>query len=151
MTRPEIANVTTHLWPVKQRIGLQSDPEQTRRTTNMGFTILHNPRCSKSRNTLALLLNNGIEANVVEYLNTPPTPDQLQDILQKLGLAADAVTRKNETEYKEAAERFAAMDEAARIAWLCQNPKALERPIVITETAACIGRPPENVLELIKL
>jgi arsenate reductase len=115
----------------------------------MPFTILHNPRCSKSRNTLALLNENGIEPEVVEYLQTPPTPAELAIILNKLGLSADAVIRKNETEYKEAGTAVQNMDEGARIAWLCQNPKALQRPIVVTESAACIGRPPENVLELI--
>ncbi len=115
----------------------------------MTVTIYHNPRCSKSRATLALLRERGIEPEIAEYLQQPPTPAELKKILDLLGKSAADIMRTGEAEYKDARAAVDAMDEAARIAWLCDNPRVIERPIVLTDSAARIGRPPESVLDII--
>jgi arsenate reductase len=115
----------------------------------MSVTIYHNPRCSKSRQTLALLEEKGINPTIIEYLNTPPDKATLQNILGQLELSAAELMRTGEDEYKAAKQAIAAMDEAAQIAWLIANPKVIERPIVVTENGARIGRPPERILEII--
>ncbi len=109
-------------------------------------TIYHNPRCSKSRQTLDLLRAKGITPTVVEYLKTPPSPAELRAILDKLGKEPRAVTRA-----KEAAEAGIAadLDGDALVAALSANPAAIERPIVVKGDKARVGRPPESVLEIL--
>jgi len=115
----------------------------------MAVTIYHNPRCSKSRTTLALLEDRGIEPVIVEYLNTPPDATTLTGILNQLSISAGELMRRGEAEYKAAKIELADMDEAAQVAWMCDNPRVIERPIVISDKGARIGRPPESVLEIL--
>tara|TARA_R110001599_G_C12276584_1_gene662531 strand:+ start:18300 stop:18641 length:342 start_codon:yes stop_codon:yes gene_type:complete len=113
----------------------------------MSVTIYHNPRCSKSRQTLALLEDKNVEINVVEYLSTPPSEAELKRILGLLSLSAKDIVRKKEA--KEAGIDPAALSEAALIKALVANPMAIERPIVVSGAKAVLGRPPENVLDII--
>jgi len=110
--------------------------------------IYHNPRCSKSRQALALLEEKGAQAEVVEYLKTPPSQAELKKTLKKLGCKAEDIIRKNESLYKEKF-KDKKMTEEQWIKALAENPVLIERPIVITDKKAVIGRPPEKVLELI--
>lgn len=115
-----------------------------------GYTIYHNPHCSKSRQTLALLEENGIQPDVVLYLDTPPDAATLKTLVGKLGLqSAHDLLRTRESEYKEAGLDKASSD-ADVIAAMASYPKLIERPIVIKGRKAVLGRPPENVLALIK-
>ncbi|MTJ02849.1 arsenate reductase (glutaredoxin) [Idiomarina piscisalsi] len=111
-------------------------------------TIYHNPRCSKSRQTLELLKEKSIEPDVVEYLKTPPNAAELKDILNKLGLSADELMRKKEAIYKELG-LAGVSDENELITAMVNNPKLIERPIVIKGDKAAIGRPPESVLDIL--
>ena len=112
------------------------------------YTIYHNPRCSKSRNTLALLEENGIAPRVVLYLETPPDEAQIRGLLKKLGIGAADLLRRGEAEYKESGlDRDSSEQDI--IAAMARYPKLIERPIVVTGKRAVLGRPPENVLELI--
>lgn len=111
-------------------------------------TIYHNPRCSKSRQTLELLKEKSIEPEVVEYLKTPPNAAELKDILSKLGLSADELMRKKEAIYKELG-LAGVSDENELITAMVNNPKLIERPIVIKGNKAAIGRPPESVLDIL--
>ncbi|WP_406827941.1 arsenate reductase (glutaredoxin) [Microbulbifer sp. ARAS458-1] len=113
------------------------------------WTIYHNPRCSKSRQTLQLLQENNIEPEIVLYLETPPDAKALKDILGKLGIAPRDLLRKGEDAYKELNLKDAAHSDAALIDAMVSHPKLIERPIVIKGNKAVLGRPPENVLELI--
>ena len=113
------------------------------------FTIYHNPRCSKSRQTLAILQDNNIQPEVVLYLDTPPSAEELQLILKKLKLPAEALLRKGEAEYKAHKAKNTMSSENEIIQLMARIPKLIERPIVIKGNRAVIGRPPENVLELI--
>lgn len=115
----------------------------------MQATIYHNPRCSKSRQTLALLQENGIEPEIIEYLRTPPDVTTLTSLLQQLGKTPGELMRTGEAEYKQARDQVAQMDEAEQIAWMVTNPKVIERPIVVTTNGARVGRPPESVLEIL--
>ena len=115
----------------------------------MTVTIFHNPRCSKSRSTLQLIKEQGIEPEIIEYLKTPPTADELADILQKLGMEPRALMRKNEAEYKTTGMNDASLDRQALINGMVATPKLIERPIVLANDKAVIGRPPENVLEIL--
>ncbi len=110
-------------------------------------TIYHNPRCSKSRETLTLLRDRGHEPRIIEYLKEPPTEAELETILIKLGIRARDLVRKKETLYLEKFEGKE-LTEAEWIRVLAENPILIERPIVITEKGAALGRPPENVLPL---
>lgn len=113
------------------------------------YQILHNPRCSKSRQTLALLQDNGIQPEVIEYLKTPLDEAQLDSVCRKLGVEPNSIVRTKETEFKAL---DLATDQLTRDQWLtilAQHPKLIERPIVIKGEAARIGRPPEQVLELL--
>ena len=111
--------------------------------------IYHNPRCGKSRQTLALIEEAGIEPEVIEYLKTPPTAEELDAILKKLKIEPQELMRKGEAIYKELklAERELSRDEA--IAVMLEHPKLIERPIVVQGRKAVLGRPPENVKELL--
>jgi len=112
-------------------------------------TIFHNPRCSKSRQTLALLEENGVEPAIVKYLETPPSAEELKAVLSKLGISARELLRTKEVEYKEAGLDNQDLSEDDVIAKMIAFPKLIERPIVIKGDAARIGRPPESVLEIL--
>lgn len=113
------------------------------------FTIYHNPRCSKSRQTLQLLEQHGIEPEVVLYLEQSPSIKQLKALLKKLGLPARDLLRKGEDEYRTLGLADSALSEDALIEAMHAHPKLIERPIVMRGSRAVLGRPPENVLELI--
>ncbi len=106
--------------------------------------IYHNPRCTKSRQGLALLQNSGVDFEIIEYLKTPLTKDELKDLLQKLGIPASELIRKNEAIWKE---QFKNKDltEAELIDAMIEFPKLIERPIVVHGNTAVIGRPTENI------
>ena len=110
--------------------------------------IYHNPRCGKSRQTLALLEEKGKSPEIIRYLDIPPTRVELQDILQKLGISAEALVRKKEKLFKDnfKGKEF---DEEGWLNLLLENPKLMERPIVINGDKAAIGRPPELVLDIL--
>ena len=111
------------------------------------MTIYHNPRCSKSRQTLALLRERGIEPKVVAYLKTPPTEAQLTALLKKLNKKASEVIRKNEAIYKELA--LDKSSDGKLIKAMVKHPILLERPIVVAGRKAVVGRPPEAVLDIL--
>lgn len=112
--------------------------------------IYHNPRCSKSRETLALLKENGVEPEVVLYLETPPDAAMVQKLLKMLGMSsARELMRSKEDLYKELQLGDSALTEAQLVQALVDNPKLLERPIVVSHGKARIGRPPEQVLEIL--
>jgi arsenate reductase len=115
----------------------------------MSVKIYHNPRCGKSRDTLKLLEARGIVAEVIEYLKTPPTTTELQDILQKLGISARELMRVKEPEYKENALDDKSLSDADLIAAMIRIPKLIERPIVLANGKAAIGRPPEAVAAIL--
>jgi len=115
----------------------------------MSITIYHNPRCSKSRQTLALLRENNIEPDIIEYLNTPPDQLTMIGLLDKLGLGARQLMRNKEQEYKDADLDNPNLSDAELIDAMIKQPKLIERPIVVNGDKAVIGRPPENVLEII--
>lgn len=112
-------------------------------------TIYHNPRCSKSRNTLALLEENGVQPKVVLYLETKPKSDEIAGLLKKLGLSAAELVRRGEDDYKSCGLSRDSSDKEI-LAAMAKYPKLIERPIVIKGSKAVLGRPPENVLELIR-
>ena len=111
--------------------------------------IYHNPRCSKSRQTLALLQESGIEPEVIEYLKQVPAADELKALLAKLGMTARELLRTKEDAYKEHNLSDNSLSDNAIIAAMVTSPKLIERPIVVNGDAARIGRPPEQVLEII--
>jgi arsenate reductase len=111
-------------------------------------TIYHNPRCSKSRNTLALLEENGVSPDVELYLETSPGATQIAALLEKLGMTAGQLVRRGEEAYKTAGLSAESSDEQI-LAAMAEHPKLIERPIVVKGDRAVLGRPPENVLELI--
>jgi len=113
----------------------------------MSVVIYHNPRCSKSRQTLQIIEEKGVTPTIITYLDNPPSIEELKEILSKLGLNARQLLRK-----KEAAEyglNDDSLSEDALIAGMVANPRAIERPIVVKGERAVLGRPPENVLELL--
>ena len=116
----------------------------------MTAQIFHNPRCSKSRETLALLNSHNIDADIVEYLKDSPSIETLEAIIKQLGFdSARQLMRTKEEIYKELALKEQ-HDEAALVLAMHQHPKLIERPIVIHNNRAAIGRPPEAVLALFK-
>ena len=115
----------------------------------MTVKIYHNPRCSKSRQTLALLKDHGVEPKIIEYLKTPPTKIELIRILLMLGIGARSLMRKKEAEYKTEGLDDTGLDDAALIAAMITHPILIERPIEVSETKAVIGRPPENALDIL--
>ena len=115
----------------------------------MRTTIYHNPRCSKSRQTLALLEERGIGPRVVDYLKTPPSAAELKTILKKLGLRPRDLMRKGEPLYAELGLKDRDLDDDALIALMVANPILIERPIVVSGGKAALGRPPEAVLEIL--
>ncbi|MEP3247839.1 MAG: arsenate reductase (glutaredoxin) [Sneathiella sp.] len=115
----------------------------------MSVKILHNPRCSKSRQTLEIIREEGIEPMIVEYLKTPPNRDELIEILQKLSLSPRQLMRKGEAEYKENNLADDTLSDDQLIDAMVEFPKLIERPIVIHNGQVRIGRPPESVLEIL--
>ena len=113
------------------------------------ITIYHNPRCSKSRQTLALIEANGVTPTIVLYLENPLTVAEIQDLLSKLGMSARDIIRKGEDAYKENKLSDMTATEEKLILAISNTPKLLERPIVAKGKKAIIGRPPENVLALL--
>ncbi len=111
-------------------------------------TIYHNPRCSKSRNTLALLEENGVTPDIVLYLETPPDATQISGLLKKLGMSAGELVRRGEADYKACGLSRDSSDEEI-LAAMVDYPKLIERPIVVKGRRAVLGRPPENVLALL--
>ena len=114
------------------------------------ITIYHNPRCSKSRETLKLLEAQGIEPEVVEYLKTPPDEKTLKALLKKLGIGPRELLRRREKEYKALGLDDPNLDDEALIRAMVEHPRLIERPIVVRGRRAVIGRPPEKVLELLQ-
>lgn len=110
--------------------------------------IYHNPRCSKSRQTLALIQEKGVEPEVVLYLENIPTVNELKDLLSKLSISPMQLIRKGEKDWKENYKGKELTDEQL-IEAMIAHPKLIERPIVVKDKKAVLGRPPENVLELI--
>ena len=115
----------------------------------MTIRIFHNPRCSKSRATLALLQERGIEPEIIQYLEHPPGEKELKEILGKLGIGARDLMRKGEAEFKEQGLADPSLSEEQLIAAMVASPRLIERPIVIAGSRAAIGRPPESVLEIL--
>lgn len=111
--------------------------------------ILHNPRCSKSRQTLALLEEKGIAPEIIKYLDTPLSAAELKTILAKLGISARDLLRKGEDDYKKLNLKDPDLSEAALIDAMVNHPKLIERPIVINNDKARLGRPPESVLDIV--
>jgi arsenate reductase len=110
--------------------------------------IYHHPRCSKSRQTLALLEDKGITPTIIDYLNTPPTVETLRQVLKQLGLSPRELLRKGEVIYKELGLKDTTLSDADLIKAMAEHPKLIERPIVIHNGQAKLGRPPEAVLTL---
>ncbi len=115
----------------------------------MSIEIYHNPRCSKSRQTLQLLEEKGVEPEVVEYLKTPPDRETLERILKMLGLEPRDLMRKKETEYEENGLDNPNLTRDQLIDAMIKYPKLIERPIVVSNGKAAIGRPPEKVLDIL--
>jgi arsenate reductase len=113
------------------------------------LTLYHNPRCSKSRGALELLEARGLTPNVVRYLETPLSAAQIKALLGKLGISARQLLRTGEDEYKILQLADESLSEAQLIDAIAQHPKLMERPILEVGAKAIIGRPPENILELL--
>ncbi len=116
----------------------------------MKARIYHNPGCSKSRATLALLEQRGIDVEIIDYLHAPPAKTTLQELLRKLGTQAADLVRTNEPEYRAAVPAGHDPSPEELLDLLVETPRLLQRPIVEVGARAVIGRPPENVLELIE-
>ena len=115
----------------------------------MSLRIYHNPRCSKSRETLALLEQKGLQPEIIKYLDTPPDADQLKTLLVQLGMnSARELMRTKEEEYKNL-ELAKVHDEDTLIAAMVAHPRLIERPIVVNNNHAALGRPPEQVLDIL--
>ena len=115
----------------------------------MPITIYHNPKCSKSRQTLELLKQNGITPTLIEYLKTPPTAETLKAILAQLGLAPRDLLRKKEAIYAEHGLDDPSLSDNDLIASMTRHPILIERPIVLANGKAALGRPPEQVLDIL--
>lgn len=115
----------------------------------MSVKIYHNPRCSKSRQTLALIEGREIEPEIVKYLETPPTAGELEQILRQLGVEPEALMRKREAEYKASGLDQPGLSRAEQIEKMVANPRVIERPIVVHGDRAALGRPPEQVLDIL--
>lgn len=116
----------------------------------MHIKIFHNPLCSKSRQTLGLLMENKINPEVIEYLDSPPSPDELEQLLALLNLAPRQLLRTGEEEYRQLGLDDPTLDSKTIIQAMINHPRLIERPIVVIDNQrAIIGRPPERVLELL--
>lgn len=112
-------------------------------------TIYHNPKCSKSRETLALLEAKGVKPRIVEYLKTPPSASELERILKLLDMEPRALMRKQEPEYRELRLADNKRTRAQLIKAMAQHPRLIERPIVLANGKAALGRPPAHVLKIL--
>lgn len=117
--------------------------------SNTGLIIYHNPSCSKSRETMQILESNNLTPRVIEYLDEPPTQQELKTIIEKLGMSARDLLRTTEPIYQEAKLDSDALSEDEIIAAICEHPVLLQRPIVVSGNQAIIGRPPVKVLDII--
>jgi arsenate reductase len=115
----------------------------------MSLTMYHNPRCSKSRTTLALQQERGHEPALVLYLKTPPTAKERTDVLRKLKIGPRALMRSSEPAFAELGLADDSLTDEALIGVMVANPIFIERPVLIAGDAAAIGRPPEAVLEIL--
>ncbi len=115
----------------------------------MEFIIYHNPRCSKSRQTLSLLEARGIQAKIELYLENPLNEGDIKILLEKLGIPARDLIRRGEQEFKKSGLDLSSSEDLL-IQVMAKNPKVMERPIVVTGDRAVIGRPPENILDLLE-
>ncbi len=115
----------------------------------MSITIYHNPKCSKSRQTLELLKENGVTPTVIEYLKTPPTAEILKAILVQLGMAPRDLMRKKEAVYAELELDDPSLSDDDLIDFMVLHPILIERPIVLANGKAALGRPPEQVLDIL--
>ncbi len=115
----------------------------------MSVIIYHNPRCSKSRATLALLQERGIDPDIVLYLKDPPSPQQLSEVLEKLGMRPRELIRTGDPAYTSAGMDAPGLSDGELLDLMSEHPSVIQRPIVITSDAARIGRPPEQVLEIL--
>ena len=115
----------------------------------MRVTIYHNPRCSKSRQTLELLRGRGVEPRIVEYLKEPPDTRRLDEILTQLGLEPRDLMRRKEAAYQELGLDDPGLSRAALIQAMAEHPILIERPIVVNGAKAALGRPPESVLDIL--
>ncbi len=115
----------------------------------MSVTIYHNPRCSKSRQTLQLLRGAGVEPEIIDYLDNPPTARELDRILGLLGIKPRQLMRRKESAYKDAGLDDESLSRGALIDAMVANPILIERPIVVKGDTAVLGRPPDNVLALV--
>ncbi|MEN2505641.1 arsenate reductase (glutaredoxin) [Stutzerimonas stutzeri] len=113
------------------------------------LTLYHNPRCSKSRGALELLAQRGLTPKVINYLETPPSAEELQRIIARLGIPARQLLRSGEEEYKTLGLADPSLSDRQLIEAMVAHPKLIERPILIAGEAAVIGRPPEKVLEIL--
>lgn len=114
------------------------------------LTLYHNPRCSKSRGALELLEARGLQPQVVRYLDTPLSAEELRALLAKLGYSARQLLRSGEELYQELNLADPALDDEALIAAMAEHPRLIERPILVVGDRAVVGRPPERVLELLQ-
>lgn len=117
--------------------------------SNDKFVIYHNPRCSKSRETLQLLSDNGVDPEIVDYLEDPPTVEELKRIIEMLGIPARDLLRSTEPVYKDADLDDDSLSDDEIIDAICEYPALMQRPIVVAGDRAVIGRPPSRVLEII--
>ena len=115
----------------------------------MSITIYHNPKCSKSRQTLKLLQEQGINPVTIEYLKNPPTLEKLKEILSLLGVSPRDLMRKKEDEFKELGLASSKLSDEDLIRFMVKNPILIERPIVLANGKAALGRPPEQVLNIL--
>lgn len=115
----------------------------------MSVVIYHNPRCTKSRETMRLLEDKGIKPRVIEYLKTPPSAAELKTLVAQLGISPRQLLRKGETPYKDLKLADEKLSDAAIITAMAENPILIERPIVVNGKKAALGRPPEAVLKIL--
>ena len=115
----------------------------------MRLVMYHNPRCSKSRQTLALLRERGLEPEIVLYLESPPSEAGLEELLDMLGMPARDLMRRKEAPYRELGLDDPSLTRAELVAAMASHPVLIERPVVVSGTRAAIGRPPEKVLEIL--
>ena len=113
------------------------------------ITIYHNPRCSKSRQTLQLLEENGVSPNIILYLESPPDAKAIRSLLSKLGIGARELLRNSEQAYKQKGLSDKSLDDDSLINAMLAEPKLIQRPIVVKGNKAVLGRPPENALDLL--
>ena len=116
---------------------------------NSDTRILHNPRCSKSRQTLALLEEQGEKPQIIEYLKTPPSIEELTEIISLLKISPRELMRKGEVEYKQFNLADESLSDTKLISVMHNNPRLIERPIVLKNGKVAVGRPPENVLSIL--